>query len=138
MNDMVKNILPRLSDNERLVLGLPFEQLDMLGGDPGITVDKHWKVPHSTIKSLQTRAIVRGNIDAQTRILQLTPFGAKVAEAVRAEARPVDASSMPVRTCAKGHVLDEKNLQRVGGAGDRCRTCRNEMHKRLRREGRVS
>lgn len=133
MNDLVKNIIPRLSDNERLVLGLPFEQPDMLGGEPGITVDKHWKVPPSTLKSLRARLIIKGGIDAQTRIMPLTAFGAQVAEAVRAEGRVVDGT-LPLRTCAKGHLLTPDNLQRVGCAGERCRTCRNDMHKRLREE----
>lgn len=133
MNELVARIIPRLSDNERLVLGLPFEQLDMLGGDPGITVDKHWKVPLSTMKSLKARSIIKGNIDTHTRIMPLTPFGAQVAEAVRAEGRVIDAA-LPVRTCRQGHPLTPDNLQKVGiGNGERCRTCRNEMHRRLRR-----
>lgn len=133
MNGLVEKIVPRLSDNERLVMGLPFEQLDMLGGEPGITVDKHWKVPHATVKSLKSRFLVKGGIDPNTRIMPLTELGAQVAAAVREEGRVVNAT-LPVRTCSKGHVLTEENLQRVGVAGDRCRICRNEMHKRLRGE----
>jgi hypothetical protein len=131
MRELVGRVIPRLSDNERLVLGLPFEQLDMLGGEPGITVDKHWKVPSLTVKSLRSRNIAKGNICPHTRIMPLTRFGAMVAEALRAETRKA-VGRLPLRTCEKGHVLTEDNLQRVGVAGERCRTCRNEMHKRIR------
>jgi hypothetical protein len=131
MRELIERIIPRLSDNERLVLGLPFEQQDMLGGEPGITVDKHWKVPPTTVKSLRSRNIAKGNIDPHTRIMPLTWFGAMVAEAVRSDACK-GVGQLPLRTCAKGHVLTEDNLQRVGVAGERCRTCRNEMHKRIR------
>jgi hypothetical protein len=134
MNELVQRIIPRLSDNERLVLALPFEQLDMLGGDPGLTVDRHYRIPPATVKSLRARGIVKGNIDASTRIMPLTAFGAQVAEAVRAEGRKIDAK-LPIATCTKGHPLTPDNLQKVGVAGERCRICRNAMHKRLRANG---
>lgn len=133
MNDLIERIIPRLSDYERLVLGLPFEQLDMLGGDPGITVDRHWKVPAPTLKSLRSRNIIKGGIDPHTRIMPLTRFGAEVAAAVRAAGMPL-GETLPIARCAKGHPLTPENRQKVGVAGERCRTCRNEMHKRLREE----
>ena len=62
-------------------------------------------------------------------IMPLTPFGEQVVEALG------PSNATPVWNC--GHPRTPENTQRVGVAGDRCRKCRNEMHARLRQEGRA-
>jgi hypothetical protein len=127
MHELIERIIPRLSDDERRVLTMPTIQLAMLGGSRGITIERHHKVPSSTYKSLMARGITRGPRNGTTGIVPLTEFGERVVQ----ELGPSTAD--PVwPNC--GHPRTPENTQRVGVAGDRCRQCRNEMHKRLRGE----
>lgn len=129
MSELIERILPRLSDDERRVLSMPTIQLAMLGGTKGVTIERHQKVPASTYKSLKARGIAAGGRNGTTGIMPLTEFGEKVVEALGPSTAP------PVwPNC--GHPRTPENTQRVGVAGDRCRTCRNEMHKRLRQDQR--
>lgn len=124
MSELVDRIIPRLSENERKVLSLPTLQLSMLGGCKGITIERHHKIPLATYKSLKARGIAAGGRNGASGIMPLTPFGEQVVEAIGPSTDP------PVWPC--GHPRTPENTQKVGVAGDRCRTCRNEMHRRLR------
>ena len=129
MSELIERIIPRLSENERFVLSLPTIQLAMLDGDKGITIEKHHKIPASTYKSLKARGIAKAARHNISGIMPLTPFGEQVVEALG------PSNATPVWNC--GHPRTPENTQRVGVAGDRCRKCRNEMHARLRQEGRA-
>ena len=126
MNELIERIIPRLSDDERKVLTLPTIQLAMLDGVKGITIEKHHKIPAATYRSLKARGIAAGGRHNASGIMPLTSFGERVVEALGPSTEP------PVWAC--GHPRTPENTQPVGVAGDRCRTCRNEMHKRLRVE----
>jgi hypothetical protein len=126
MNELIERIIPRLSEDERRVLSMPTIQLSMLGGTKGITIERHQKIPASTYKSLKARGIAAGGRNGSSGIMPLTEFGEKVIDVLG------PSTADPVWPC--GHPRTEANTQRVGVAGDRCRTCRNEMHKRLRQE----
>jgi hypothetical protein len=129
MNELIERTIPRLSENERMVLTLPTIQLSMLGGSKGITIEKRNNVPMATYKSLMARGIAKGPRNAVTGIMPLTPLGEQMVAILNPE------GGVPVwPNC--GHPRTAENTQRVGVAGDRCRTCRNEMHKRIR-EGRA-
>lgn len=84
MNELVERIILRLSEDEKRVLGSRFVQLTMEGGDIGITIETHDKVPPSTIKSLIARGLAKAKPDKRTGIMPLTGFGVKIAERVRA------------------------------------------------------
>lgn len=126
--ELAKMIIPRLSDDERKVLSLPTIQLSMLGGAKGVTIEKHHKIGHQTYRSLKARGIARAGRNAASGIMPLTVLGEAVVEVLGPSTEP------PVWNC--GHPRTPENTQRVGVAGDRCRTCRNEMHRRLHQEGR--
>lgn len=128
MNELIERIIPRLSENERKVLTLPTIQLSMLGGSKGITIERHHQIPASTYKSLLARGIAKGKRHPSSGIMPLTPFGEQVVEVLG------PSTDDPVWPC--GHPRTQANTQPVGVAGDRCRTCRNEMHKRLRETSR--
>jgi len=127
MNELIERIIPRLSDDERKVLSLPTIQLSMLGGTKGITIEKHHKIALATYRSLVARGIAKASRHPSSGIMPLTEFGEKVVE------RLGPSTADPVWPC--GHPRTPENTQRVGVAGDRCRTCRNEMHRRLRQNG---
>jgi hypothetical protein len=126
MSELVERIIPRLSDDERKVLSLPTIQLSMLGGAKGITIERHHKIGASTYRSLKARGIAKAGRHAASGIMPLTSLGEQVVEALGPSTEP------PVWPC--GHPRTPENTQRVGVAGDRCRTCRNEMHRRLAKE----
>lgn len=129
MSELVDRVIPRLSENERKVLSLPTLQLSMLGGNKGITIEKHHKIPRETYRSLMSRGIASGARHNASGIMPLTAFGEQVVEALG------PSTDLPVWNC--GHPRTPENTQKVGVAGDRCRQCRNEMHRRLREEGRA-
>jgi hypothetical protein len=124
MNELIERTIPRLSENERMVLTLPTIQLSMLGGTKGITIEKHHKVPTSTYKSLKARGIAAGLRHPASGIMPLTMFGEQIVAVLNPE------GGTPVWNC--GHPRTPENTQRVGVAGDRCRTCRLEINKRYR------
>lgn len=112
---LVERIIPRLSADERRVMALPTVQLAMLGGDKGITIERHEKVPSTTIKSLKVRGLVRAGIDAKSRVMPLSSLGVQINEAL----------VLPKWPC--GHPRTDENTQSVGVAGVRCRECRRRI-----------
>ena len=124
MSELVDRIIPRLSADERRVLTMPTIQLAMLGGNKGITIEKHQKVPASTYKSLKARGIAKAARHPQSGIMPLTTFGEQVVEALG------PSTATPVWGHC-GHPRTPENTQRVGVAGDRCKTCRQEMKRRI-------
>ena len=119
-------IIARLSDDERKVLSLPTIQLSMLEGRKGVTIEKHHKIGASTYRSLKAKGIANGARHNASGIMPLTALGEELVDMLGTP------DAVPVWAC--GHPRTPENTQRVGVAGDRCRTCRNEMHRRLRLE----
>jgi hypothetical protein len=123
VSELVQRIIPRLSEDERKVLSLPTIQLAMLGGAKGITIEKHHKIAAATYRSLKARGIAKAARNTKSGIMPLTPFGEQVVEAMG------PSTADPVWNC--GHPRTPENTQRVGVAGDRCKTCRHEMKRRI-------
>jgi hypothetical protein len=124
MNELIERILPRLSEDERRVLSLPTIQLAMLGGAKGVTVERHQKVPGTTIRSLKARGLVRAGIDTKSRTMPLSDLGVRINEALVTPRWP----------CGHPRTLD--NTQSVGSAGVRCRECRRKIARESARRAR--
>lgn len=83
--EIAGNIIKRLSADERRVLELRTVQLPILDGDKGLLIEKHMKVPASTMRSLQARGLTKGKLDPKTRIIRLTGLGVAVNEMLVSE-----------------------------------------------------